>query len=61
MTHPATVYSLSTRLLHWSMAFCFIGAIVLAYFVIWVLGHDHRSACRYSTCTGCWACWSACC
>ncbi|MFU6530748.1 cytochrome b [Pseudomonas aeruginosa] len=41
MTHPATVYSLSTRLLHWSMAFCFIGAIVLAYFVIWVLGHDH--------------------
>ncbi|HDY5534659.1 TPA: cytochrome b, partial [Pseudomonas aeruginosa] len=36
MTHPATVYSLSTRLLHWSMAFCFIGAIVLAYFVIWV-------------------------
>ncbi|KAB0724321.1 cytochrome b, partial [Pseudomonas aeruginosa] len=24
MTHPATVYSLSTRLLHWSMAFCFI-------------------------------------
>ncbi|MDF5807445.1 cytochrome b/b6 domain-containing protein [Pseudomonas aeruginosa] len=51
MTHPATVYSLSTRLLHWSMAFCFIGAIVLAYFVIWCSATTTRSACRYSTCT----------
>lgn len=41
MTYPATVYSLPTRLLHWSMAFCFIGVTVLTYFVIRVLGHDH--------------------